>query len=325
MTEPALRPSAQALPQLLSVAQAVTADLGDPQRGAVGAILLAALGQSGCTENFDPDFAHDGGYYGHSFIGGAAVYPNEICYGPTALASPQKFLCKRFHEAVHALQSALAPVLHAHPANAAEAVLCPEDFLLCLEVMERDAYAKESWLSSLAAAQDPAVRRAQEQGSPVPCGLFGWLRDKDGLESALRWAAAQSLSHQFGAYGARGRQTVGDFYRHQALAVYGEMLEQRKNNPSLPPPVFVRASAADIARIGDTLGINITASYGEPDRYQPDLSSADRALLAQIRQEWSIARREDLPLFADFLSRQGQTPQDFMNRAKTITTAPPAP
>lgn len=285
--------------------------LSDPQWPGIGCEFIQNLRASECREkgknlgkNLPAVFRSFNPNSLRSFI-------PRILYNTHEPRSVQGVTMSRVHEGDHAMAYANAAIIHTSPfnTNASYCVMCPETFLTLIDLTERNAYAKQGWLASLAAEKEPEFY-VQTEDDAVTAQEFKDMRAKHGgdLEAALLEAARESLKKW-----KAGAGTYANHYHLLALESYEARLRYLRKAGI--QPFFVKMDPQDLADIGQTFGPNIFAGRDEFLRL-PDLSVQASAHLTRIKAEWGLDQRAPMP-FGQLLDLRGDSRAGFLHMSKT--------
>lgn len=302
----------------LGVARQWLLQAHDPERGAIGQQLTAAFNRASAREEAAPFMLINAAF--RSFVwpplAGQAGFQNVIAYGAPVLDDMGHLFAARVHEYIHALQYRRAAVLYADPFNAADdVVLHPLAYVQRKERLEQDAYAKGAWIQSLSVDRHKDVAAALD-ATPLSVADFTALRAQGGaLVDVIARAAAQAAHchglwlHNDATHPAR------DLWHQLALEEYAGILRARRKAGQLPA-TYVRMGYEDIVAIGDTLGVNAFRHDRALAEALPELSASNRALLAQIEQEFGLPAHDSLPTLRQHLKAHNEKPARMIARAR---------
>lgn len=248
-------------------------------------------------------------------------FVNSLLYDPYGLKSQASVFAATAHENIHAHSFNKSAILHASPWNpAADAILCPRDFVKMILMCEQDAFAKQAWFSSL--AKDNRDVALKSDRAPVNARWFATMRKAQGtLQGALREAAAESMNTQRNDDKHGNLFTYEDYYRDWALNTYRSALASRAGCKDAVPAVPVRMDSADMVTIGQSFGPNPfdDGNGGLHSDFSalPVFTEEEEKLIADLNALLDISDDSALPTFREQMAATGQTPESFLNKSLT--------
>lgn len=264
-------------------------------------------------EEWNEDVKSGGTYHAYNIL---RLPYNAISYSPKITPDAGNFFSVRVHEHVHALQHNNAAVLHYRSFNKARErlllddeerdgedsrfeafrrqnriVLCPRDQIRAVNLEERDAYAKEAWLSYHLTQSVPGSGNSSallKQYSDV----FNAAAQKahGSLEEALSFAADRLWPH----YTTR--------YHLKTLSAHTAAMKHWDEENRGSKIIFVRADEDDLLRIGDSFGPN----FFKPETVRrEELSWGNRLLLTLVNWQMKVGSENNLPTLKQALEDRG--------------------
>lgn len=296
--------------------------LCDPDAGDVGSAFRAAFAATGCTEDVSADTGDAEAYFNaFSRVPGEDrfTFTNKIVYGPAALDERGNLFAARCHESLHAIQYSRAPIMHAVPYNTgAPVLLCPRDFALLVQLTERDTFAKQTWLASLAARARPDIIFTDIMDATVPR-----LEELRGFPLTFVQALA-ILGHQImECIGPVDSDLIyNQHYGHEALERYDAFLSLRENDIREGRCTLIRLEAQDLRDVSGAFGPVLMDGIPVP----PPLLPQDREAIQRLNEQLGITDENNLPTMREALSARGLKPETLLPFSKNpVPDSPSSP
>lgn len=297
--------------------------LVDPELGPVGAAFNKAFAATACKEEARADIPHNPVAAYNTFCSypndGKPSFTNIVSYSTEVADDGGYLFTSRTHEFVHVMQYNKTPALHADPYNTTgtNIVLSPLDYMRRKVLIEQDAHAKDTWLSSLAAKDHPEVYEAKKR-AVLPIDRFEAIRKKCVTMDETIREAAKSAAGTVAAWVSRNDPMISaeENWNNIALNEYIGLIRKRLDRAE--KLTFIRLGEEDIYTIGESFGPNPFGKDGKvhPEFLKPPvLSEANRKALEDLNKELSISAGKPLPTLREALL------VEFLERSRT--PAPP--
>lgn len=336
----------------LSFAENTLTQLDDPECPQVGETFISKLADSGCkivdsetaaNTQSQKDASRPAAtytsfnYYVENVPSNKSAFVNRIVVNDDQ--DKRHATISLTHEGLHVEQWNIAPVLHASPFNGRYSeqpsiVVCPSDWAKLFLLTEGDAFAKQAWMSSLAAHQDDQFIQAAK-ANPVTPEKFDEIRKssidlkqtlvKTANEALNNWHHKNKISSKLRMkkWGVADRTSFGEYYTGYALDMYEGSL--RLQNPT--DITFVRMEQSDMVLAGETIGPNILqdSNFSGNNNLHSFIPRRLQKKIMALNEKFGIASESDLPTFKQALKAIGHTPESYLAWSKNPYGSPAAP
>lgn len=180
------------------------------------------------------------------------------------------------------------------------------------ELLERDAYTKEMWLTLLPHGGETTLPKTLADRYRKLRARFDETRINKGLQAALIESAAARDSTLLNTTSPDGHLTnLIDDCHDTALGNTQRFLSAAKTHNLTT--IICRSEDDDLYLIGESLGPNSLGIGTLDKKYkQPHaLSEKHRAWLDDLNTQMGIHDKNDLPTFKEALAAQGLTPESY--------------
>ena len=322
----------------------------DPKFGKIGSVFKKELIASGVQEysstylQENPEHS-DGGYAAfsanpknkHRWFRNAIYYAQNLTRCDKEGGTSVYLIPFRFHEGIHAIQHSKAAALHATFINpVAQVVLCPRDYVAMRDMMERDAYAKEAWLTHLLS------KISRNFAAIVSKDSWVHFFNQCDADTALFITANHSLpsfpiegpnlSDYYDQHPDKYSQALGvkNAYHTESMRRYIEDYSRYKR----PNTVYARLGREDYVQLWSSLGVSTfgnqdffeRAMAGQPKYECGHYGLMDLQVKAQIRKmnkKLGIQNENNLPTLTEALKDIELTPESFLSLSRSQTKENP--
>jgi len=267
--------------------------------GEAGQDFIRTLKAIGTHEIYDPDYIPIAAFHGV----GLTTFTNAVVNGPRAVAnSLHRLFSIRTHEAVHAIQAFVAPVIHADPVSKrSHVILCPRDYIKLELLKERGAYGGQALFDTL-------IHRLDTGKSEKISFKFSALADPENAGEIER--IKSHMRREVDDLFARDDSDIARHYIGHALDRFEDaMRTDRAEELRSGALRFVRMDEEDIAAVGDGFVIN-TLVDGEGAVLREYLDAMTLPIEYEVRVRalnklLGIAEENELLTFGQALAQAG--------------------
>jgi hypothetical protein len=248
--------------------------------------------------------------YNKRFYGCYDPFENEIVIKDLRFDCRGSFFGLVFHEGIHAIQYNSCALPWANFGNEDIAItLCPHDYILGAELLERDAIVKDRLFASFYSYIEDDVE------DPV---LLDFYKD----EKAINEHFCNSQIDLFTCYSED--QTLRHDYIEEALCFLEEWVDwlECAGDEGLEwkeKTEFVRMEEVDVWQLGNSLGVN-SMNRDKSSVKMPNLVMKPDAWdrLKRINKSFGIKDSKVLPTLGEALESKGLTREAFLKKSREL-------